>query len=74
MKVTVVAFSSSEVKQTKEGLRKLQDGISEFRRDLSDSRIDVETVQAFVEGLRLTADYFEKFLQEDNSDLEPNES
>lgn len=71
MKVTVVAFNAAEAHKAKEGLTKLKKGVNEFRRDLRDQRADLETVESFVKGLRVVADYFEGFIKDEvNTDVE----
>lgn len=65
MKVTVVAFDTAEAHKAKEGLAKLKKGVSEFRRDLKDNRVDQDTLDSFVNGLRVVADYFEGFMKDE---------
>lgn len=65
MKVTVVTFNSSEAHKAKEGLAKLKEGISEFKRDLRDNRVDLDTLESFVKGLRVVANYFEGFAEDE---------
>lgn len=64
MKVTVVAFDTADAHKAKEGLAKLKKGVSEFRRDLKDNRVDHDTLDSFVNGLRVVADYFEGFMKD----------
>ena len=70
MKVTVIALDAAEARKAKEGLSKLKGGIKEFRRDLRDCRLDEETIESFVDGLRVTADYFERLLKDDQNNTE----
>lgn len=65
MKVTVVAFTSSEARKARVGLTKLDKGILAFKKDLEDQRVDADDIRSFVDGIRLMADYFEKFLDDD---------
>lgn len=65
MKVTVVVFNTTDAHKAKEGLTKLEKGISEFRKDLRDDRVDLDTLESFVNGLRVIANYFEEFANEE---------
>lgn len=73
MKVTVVAFDDAESRKAKEGLTKLKKGIGRFRSDLKDNRVDLDTLESFVKGLRAVANYFDRFaedeLGEDGQDM-----
>ena len=69
MKVTVVAFNTAEAHKAKEGLAKLKKGVSEFRRDLRDNRVDQDTLESFVNGLRVIADYFEGFMKDEPKEV-----
>ena len=69
MKVTVVAFNTAEAHKAKEGLVKLKKGVSEFRRDLRDNRVDQDTLESFVKGLRVIADYFEGFMKDEPEEV-----
>lgn len=68
MKVTVVAFNTAEAHQAKEGLLELKKGVSEFKRDLRDNRVDLDTLESFVEGLRVVANYFERFMEDETEE------
>lgn len=69
MKVTVVAFNTAEARKAKEGLAQLKKGVSEFRRDLRDNRVDQDTLESFVNGLRVIADYFEGFVKDEPEEV-----
>ena len=69
MKVTVVAFNTAEAHKAKEGLIKLKKGVSEFKRDLRDNRVDQDTLESFVKGLRIIADYFEGFMKDEPAEV-----
>lgn len=69
MKVTVVAFNTAEAHKAKEGLIKLKKGVSEFRRDLRDHRVDQDTLESFVKGLRVIADYFDGFIKDEPEEV-----
>lgn len=69
MKVTVVAFNTAEAHKAKEGLVKLKKGVSEFKRDLRDNRVDQDTLESFVKGLRIIADYFEGFMKDEPAEV-----
>ena len=69
MKVTVVAFNTAEAHKAKEGLVKLKKGVSEFKRDLRDNRVDQDTLESFVKGLRIIADYFEGFMKDEPEEV-----
>lgn len=72
MKVTVVALNAAEARKAREGLTKLGRGVKDFRKDWKDQRADAETIESFVKGLRVIANYFEGFLA-DEPVAEPNE-
>ena len=63
MKVTVISINPRDVKKVKKGLSRLRKCLKIFCRDLDDRRVDAESIQSLVDGLRLTADYFEKLLE-----------
>lgn len=65
MKVTVVALNTAEARKAKEGLTKLSKGVREFRKDWRDQRADADTIESFVRGLRIIANYFEGFLADE---------
>ena len=71
MKVTVVVFNNADAHKAKEGLTKLEKGISEFRKDLRDDRVDLDTLESFVNGLRVVANYFEEFANEEPREVKP---
>lgn len=72
MKVTVVAFNTAEAHKAKEGLIRLKKGVSEFRRDLRDHRVDQDTLESFVKGLRVIADYFDGFIKDEPEEVNPD--
>lgn len=72
MKVTVVVFDNSDAHKAKEGLVKLEKGISEFRKDLRDDRVDLDTLESFVIGLRTVANYFEEFMKDEPRAVRPS--
>jgi hypothetical protein len=72
MKVTVVALNAAESRKAMEGLTKLGRGIKDFRKDWKDQRVDAETIESFVKGLRVFANYFEGLLA-DEPEVEPDE-
>ena len=63
MKVTVVALNAAEARKAREGLTKLGRGVK---------RVDAETIESFVKGLRVFANYFEGLLA-DEPEVEPDE-
>lgn len=63
MKVTVISINPQDVKKVKKGLLRLRKCLKIFCHDLDDRRVDAESMQSLVDGLRLTADYFEKLLE-----------
>lgn len=65
MKVTVIQFKPTEEIKAYEGLTKLIKGIKKFRNDLSDSRVDQDTLESFLTGMRATTEYFESFLKDE---------
>lgn len=65
MKVTVVVLDNTEARKAKEELTKLRKGVSEFRHDLRDNRVDLNTLESFVNGLRTVANYFEEFMKDE---------
>lgn len=71
MKVTVIAFSTADAHKANEGLAKLRKGVDEFKRDLKDSRVDLETLESFVKGLRSAAKYFEGFIEDERVEIAP---
>ena len=71
MKVTVVAFSTAEARKAKGGLAKLKKGVNEFRKDLKDNRVDLDALESFVKGLRVVANYFEGFLEDEPEYVRP---
>ena len=72
MKVTVVAFSTAEARKAKGGLTKLKKGVNEFKRDLKDNRVDLDALESFVRGLRVVANYFEGFLEDEPEYVRPD--
>lgn len=72
MKVTVVALNAVEARKAREGLTKLGRGVKDFRKDWEDQRADAETIESFVKGLRVIANYFEGFLA-DEPEAKPDE-
>ena len=68
MRVMVVAIKDTDARKARRGLLRLKRGVVAFRKDLKDSRVDLDTLEDFIEGLRVTANYFERFLDEDNLD------
>ena len=66
MKVVVVSFSVAEARKAKVGLTKLKSGVEEFRKDLDDRRVDLDTIESFVKGLRVVANYFERVMQDES--------
>lgn len=65
MKVTVVALNAAEARKAREGLTKLGRGVKDFRKDWKDERVDAETIESFVKGLRVFANYFEGLLADE---------
>ncbi len=72
MKVTVVRFNIAEAHKAKAGLMKLKKGVNEFKRDLRDSRVDLDTLESFVKGLRVVANYFEGFTKDEPKEVRPD--
>lgn len=70
MKVTVVAFNTAEAHKAKEGLTKLKKGVNEFKKDLRDNRVDQDALESFVKGLRVVANYFERFVNDESEEVE----
>lgn len=69
MKVTVVVLDNTEAHKAKEELTRLRKGVSEFRQDLRDNRVDLDTLESFVEGLRIVANYFEGFMKDESEGI-----
>lgn len=69
MKVTIVALNATEARKAREGLTKLKKGVREFKKDLRDNRVDQDTLESFVKGLRVVAKYFEKFVTDEPEEV-----
>lgn len=63
MRVTVISINPRDTKKVKKGLSRLRKCLKIFCRDLDDRRIDADSIQSLVDGLRVTADFFEKLLE-----------
>lgn len=78
MKVTVVVFDDAEARKAKEGMAKLKKGVDEFKKDLKDNRVDLDTLESFVKCLRVIANYFEVFSEdapvEDRQDIRESQT
>lgn len=69
MKVTVVVFDNTEAHKANEELTKLRKSVSEFRQDLRDNRVDLDTLESFVKRLRIVANYFEEFMKDEPEEV-----